>query len=100
MLAGMPTRVGSVVSWTVTWNEASVVRPPPSVTEQATVVVPNANVEPEAGLHVGVGGTASSASDAVTEYAATAPAGLVASRVMSAGRESVGGVFGTTSIWN
>src|SRR5258706_100429 len=56
------TREGAVVSLTVTWNEPDVVRPPPSVTLQFTVVVPRAKVEPDAGAQGGVGAGASSAS--------------------------------------
>jgi hypothetical protein len=40
----------------VTVNEPVVVRPPLSVTEQLTFVVPSGNTDPEAGLQLGVRG--------------------------------------------
>ncbi len=45
---------GGVVSCTVTVNEPVAVRPPLSVTEQLTVVVPSGKTDPEAGLQFGV----------------------------------------------
>ena len=87
------------MSRTVTWNEPDVVRPPLSVALQFTVVVPRAKVEPDAGLQVGIGAVASSASVAVAVYDAGTPAGPTASSVRSVGRLRRGGVF-TTSTTN
>ncbi len=42
------------MSCTVTVNEPVVVRPPLSVTEQLSVVVPSGKTDPEAGLQLGV----------------------------------------------
>ncbi len=54
-MSGIGLSVGGVVSWTVTANETgALVLPALSVAVQVTVVVPSGNVEPEAGLHVGV----------------------------------------------
>jgi hypothetical protein len=58
--------VGATESTTVTLNEPVVVSPPESVTEQLTLVVPIANVAPEAGVQVGLGSGLSSASVAPT----------------------------------
>jgi hypothetical protein len=62
---------------------------------QLTVVVPSANVEPEAGVHTGVTApsTRSMADDA---YVTTAPLALVAVAAIVAGTASVGGVVSTT----
>ena len=57
---------GLVVSRTRTVKLPVVVMPPVSVTEQLTVVLPRANVEPDAGEHDGVGSGSSSASVAET----------------------------------
>ena len=48
-------RAGAVVSSTVTVKEPDADCPPESVTEQLTVVVPNAKMDPEMGEHDGVG---------------------------------------------
>jgi hypothetical protein len=53
MLAGT-TSVGAVVSRTVTLNDPVAVLRAASLTEQLTVVVPNPNGVPEAGVHVGM----------------------------------------------
>ena len=58
---------------------------------QVTVVVPIGNVEPEDGVHVGPLVTPT-ASEAVTVYVTTAPAGLEVSTVISDGTVMVGGV--------
>src|SRR5262245_43790383 len=50
MSAGTVT-TGLVVSWTVTLNDAVDVAPKVSVAVHVTFVVPNGNVEPDAGLH-------------------------------------------------
>jgi hypothetical protein len=82
---------GAVVSRTVTVNEPVPVLPAASVAEQFTVVVPRANVDPDAFEQVTVG-LVGFASLAVAVYVTTAPALLVASAVTSAGRLSCGGV--------
>ena len=46
--------VGGCVSLTVTVNEQLAVLPDASLTVQVTVVVPFENVEPDAGIQVGV----------------------------------------------
>src|SRR5690349_12922534 len=89
----MPSRVGAVVSTTVMWNEPPVLRPPLSVAEQVIVFVPSGSNEPLAGEQVATGAVASSASLAVTVYAAVAPPVLLPSTVVSAGRLRVGGVL-------
>jgi len=55
-----------MVSVTRTVKEPGVVAPKVSVTVQLTVVSPSGNVDPEAGLHVGVGSGSSSGSVAET----------------------------------
>ena len=45
---------GGVVSCTVTVNEPVAVRPPLSVTEQLSGVLPSGKTDPEAGLQLGV----------------------------------------------
>ena len=69
--------VVSACSVTVTVNDAEPVFPAASLAVQVTVVVPIANVDPEAGAHVGVIGEVT-ASVAVAVNVTTAPAGLVA----------------------
>src|ERR687894_271249 len=73
------SKVGAVLSCTMTLNEPVASFPAASVAEQLTVVVPSGNVEPEAGSHV-TGTEPSTASVAVTAaYVTSAPCGLVAS---------------------
>ena len=84
--------VGGVLSTTVTLKEAEPVRPALSVTEQETVVEPNANIEPDEGVQVGVK-EPSTRSDAEAVNVTTAPLGPVASTVMSAGTVTTGAVF-------
>jgi hypothetical protein len=62
---------------------------------QETVVVPSGNVAPETWSHETVG-DGSTASVAVTVNGTLAPPGPVASAVMFAGTESVGGVASTS----
>ena len=67
------------------------------VAEQFTVVVPRAKVEPDAGAHTGVIAP-SLESVAVAVKFTTAPLGLVASAVISAGSVSTGGADGAGSV--
>jgi hypothetical protein len=64
-----------------------------------TVVVPTANVEPEAGVHVGVSGP-STVSVAEAVKVSTLPAGELDESVMSAGTVTTGAVVSTTATWN
>jgi len=82
---------GSVVSCTVTVNEAVPVLPAASLAVHVTVVIPIANVEPEAGVQVGPLVTPM-LSVAVTAYVTTAPEELVDCTVMFDGTVIVGGV--------
>ena len=81
---------GGVVSCTVTVKLPFAVLPRVSDAEQLTVVVATGNVLPEAGVHVTVRAP-STLSFAVAEKVTTAPAGLVASVVMFAGKDNTGG---------
>ena len=84
--------VGGVVSTTVTVKEAVPVFPWVSVATQLTVVVPSANVEPEAGEQ-DCELTASSGSEAEAKYVTAAPDGPVASTLLIlAGTVHTGGV--------
>ena len=69
------------MSTTVTVKDALPVLPATSVAVQVTVVVPRANVLPEAGAQIGVG-AGSTSSVAVALKLTTAPAALVASAVI------------------
>src|SRR5712691_1165170 len=85
------TRVGGVVSWTVTWNEPVAVLPWASVAVQRTATVPRGNVDPEARLHdTGTGPSTRSVAEGAKETAA--PDGPVASAIVSAGSVNTGGV--------
>jgi hypothetical protein len=75
---------GGVVSRTVTAKLPLDV-PVVAVAVQLTVVVPTANIEPDAGVHATV-----ALSVAVTVYDTAAPAELVASVVIGAGNVSTG----------
>jgi hypothetical protein len=91
--------VGGVVSTpvTVTWNDALPVLPCASVAVQVTVVVPSGNVEPDAGVHVGmIGPSTASLADAVN-VSAFPPLELVST--MSAGTVTTGAVVSTTLTW-
>jgi hypothetical protein len=70
-----------------------------SVAEQVTLVVPNENVEPEAGEQV-AGTEPSTTSEAEAENVTTAPLALVACTVMFDGSVNVGGVSSTTFTLN
>jgi hypothetical protein len=83
---------GGVLSATVTLKEAEPTLPALSVTEHVTVVEPNMNVEPDEGVQVGVK-EPSTASNAEAVNATTAPAGPVASTVISAGTVTTGAVL-------
>jgi hypothetical protein len=84
--------IGGVVSTTVTLKEAKPVLPALSLAVQATVVEPNANLEPDEGVQVGFK-EPSTASEAETVNLTTAPPGPVASTVISAGTVTAGPVF-------
>src|SRR5688572_19943308 len=87
---------GGVVSTTFTLNFAEPVLPAASVALHVTSVEPRPNVLPEAGTHV-VGRLPLTMSNADAENVAVAPAGLVASVVMSAGTVTAGGVVSRTT---
>jgi hypothetical protein len=76
-------------------KEPEPVLPALSVTEQVTVVEPKAKVEPDAGEQFGASGP-STLSTAEAVKLAIAPAGPVASRVISAGTVTTGGVLSWT----
>jgi hypothetical protein len=84
--------VGGDLSATVTLEEAEPKLPALSATEHVTVVEPNANVEPDEGVQVGVK-EPSTASNAEAVNVTTAPAGPVALTVMSAGTVTTGDVL-------
>ncbi len=86
---------GGVISRTVTVNVPVAELPRVSEAEQVTVVVPSANVEPEAGEQV-TGRERSTRSVAVGVKPAAAPEELVASTVMLDGNVSAGGVISLT----
>ena len=88
-------RVGGVVSRTVTVKLPLAVLLWASVAEQFTVVVPRANVLPEAGEQLTATGP-STRSLADAEYETAAPDGPVASAVIFAGSVRVGGVVSCT----
>jgi hypothetical protein len=83
---------GGVLSATVTLKEAEPTLPALSVTEHDTVVEPNANVEPDKGVQVGVK-EPSTTSNAEAVNVTTAPLGPVALTVMSAGTVTTGAVL-------
>src|SRR6266542_1459333 len=82
--------VGGVVSLTVTSNEAEPVLPDESVALHVTVVVPRGNVLPEPGEQL-TEMLPSKLSVADAENVTTAPDPPVASTVMGAGTDTVGG---------
>jgi hypothetical protein len=75
---------GSVVSCTITLNDADALLPAASVAVQVTVVVPIGKVEPDGGVQTGVIAP-STVSLAVAVKFTSAPDGPVASAVMSVG---------------
>jgi len=86
---------GGVVSTTLTLKLPCPVFPAASVAEQFTVVVPSANVLPEAGEQpTGTDPLTASEADAVKDT--TAPEGPVASTVTSLGNDKDGAVVSTT----
>src|SRR2546422_3042171 len=86
---------GPVVSVTVTVNEAELLLPCASLALHVTVVGPDGNVDPLAGVHV-VATAPSSASVADVVKVKTAPAALVASTVAFAGTVTTGPVVSVT----
>jgi hypothetical protein len=88
MFAGT-VRAGAVVSRTVMVKPPEAVLPARSVDEQATVLVPMANTDPDGGVHV-TGRAPSTTSVAVALKLTATPALLAASRVRSAGRVRTG----------
>jgi hypothetical protein len=86
---------GGVVSTTVTVKLHEALFPLASVAVQVTVVVPIRKVLPDAGVQT-ITGFGSQMSVAVAWNVATAPAGLVHSRVIFAGQVMTGGVVSTT----
>src|SRR5207244_3919090 len=86
---------GAVVSRTVTSNELRPRFPRVSVEEHCTVVVPSANVEPEACVQVTVR-VPSTTSVAVAVKVTAAPLALVASATMSSGTVTAGPNVSTT----
>ncbi len=96
-LLGKLVKTGGVVSWTITLKLPLADKPPESVTEQFTAVVPSRKVLPLAGTQATEAvRSPSSRSPAVTVKFTTAPALLVASAVMSSGRTRKGGVFSSS----
>jgi hypothetical protein len=83
---------GGVLSATVTLKEAEPMLPALSVTEHVTMVEPTMNVEPDAGVQVGVK-EPSTASNAEAVNVTTAPTGPVASTLMSTGTVTTGAVL-------
>jgi hypothetical protein len=96
MSAGLPVTCGAVVSTTLTAKAAGAeVLPDASLAVQETVVVPSAKVAPEA-LSQDTVGDGSIASTADTENVTATPFGPVASLVIGAGTDTVGGPRSTT----
>jgi hypothetical protein len=90
--------VGAVVSATSTWKVAVPVLPCASVALHVTDVVPSENVDPEPAEQEGVM-LPSTLSFAAVAKATFAPEAEVASRVMSPGVETAGGVVSWTVTW-
>src|SRR5688572_20409558 len=86
---------GGVVSRTVTENAALALFPRVSDAVQFTVVVAMPNIEPEVGVQLTLT-EPSTRSVAVAVKVTVAPAGPVASLMMSAGTVIVGGVLSVT----
>src|SRR2546422_6447655 len=91
VISAETARDGRVVSTTITLKEALAEFPCESVAEQATVVVPSVNVDPDAGLH-DARTDPSTRSEAEAENVTLAPPGPVASTVRSEGTLRTGGV--------
>jgi hypothetical protein len=90
-LVGTPEKIGPVVSFTMTVNDAEPVSPPESVAVHVTVFVPIANVLPDIGEQVTVAIGAPCQSLALAVKVTVAPAIDVASTVMFAGTVTTGG---------
>src|SRR5688572_5536844 len=86
---------GPVVSATVTVNEAARLLPRASVAVHVTVVGPNGNVDPLAGVQVGAA-LPSTRSLAVALYVKVAPVAPVASTLAFAGTVTTGPVVSAT----
>jgi hypothetical protein len=91
---------GAVESLTVIVNVDVPVLPALSVAEHETVVVPSANVLPDEGLHMTTSVPSTMSVAAGRGKETTAPAGLVASRVMFADLVTTGAVVSLTVILN
>lgn len=91
--------VGAVVSTTSTWKVAVPVLPCASVALHVTDVVPNENVDPEPAEQEGVMLPSTLSFAAVAKVTFT-PEAEVASRAMSPGVETAGGVVSSTVTWN
>src|SRR5690606_13041683 len=87
-LAGTET-AGAVVSWTVTSNESSARFPRLSIAEHVTGVVPSGKTSPDWREQF-TATSPSTRSNAEASNTTTAPAGPVASAVMSSGTTSTG----------
>ena len=87
--------MGAVVSWTVTVKLPFVVLLCKSVAEQLTVVIPRANIVPDAGAQI-TATDPSTTSDEIAENVAVAPRVPVASMLMFAGRVRIGAVVSVT----
>lgn len=87
--------MGAVVSWTVTVKLPFVVLLCVSVAEQLTVVIPMANIVPDAGAQI-TATDPSTMSEDVAENVAVAPRVPVASRLMFAGKVRTGAVVSVT----
>ena len=92
---------GGVVSLKLmfTWNDALPVLPCASVAVHVTVVDPTGNVDPDAGVHVGVIGP-STVSVAVAVNVSAFPEDDVVVSLMSAGTVTTGAVVSCTVTWN
>ena len=95
MSEGMPEIDGGVVSRTATVNDPELPLPRESAALQLTSVSPIANIEPLAGLQLGVTGP-STASTALAWYRTEAPPGPVASIATGPGSPRAGGTVSTT----
>src|SRR5262249_38664745 len=95
MFAGTVT-AGAVVSATVTVKVFEPGLPAASVAEHVTVVAPSANVDPDAGTHVGVIDPSTASVADAPLYDTTAPAALVASAMMFGGTVTTGPVVSWT----
>jgi hypothetical protein len=100
VLSAGTVTTGAVVSRTVTLKDCGTAGlPARSAAAQVTIVVPTANVEPEAGAHFTATVTSTlSLADGLN--VATAPVAFVAVTVMFAGTETIGAVVSITATMN